>query len=356
MSLIARYQALLATGQLQADPHQQQAIEALEALRGELQRPRKRGGLWRRKPQAIPGLYLWGGVGRGKTWLMDQFFQALDLPEKRRLHFHHFMRDIHLGLERQAGKPDPLDKVAAELAREVRVLCLDEFAVIDIGDAMILAGLLRALFEQGITLVTTSNVPPEGLYASGIQRASFLPAIALLERHTRVRKLDGERDYRQAILSESPRYYAPIQADTEERMRAEFRRLAAGEVDGADELSLLGRVFSYRHKAEGLIWFDFEALCGPPRSQRDYLELAREHHTLFLSDVPNLGPAHDDMARRFIYLIDELYDRRVKLVMSAPLAPERLYSGERLAFEFQRTASRLREMQTDKYLAEKHLG
>ncbi len=356
MRLEAGYrQRLQGAGHL-PDAHQLQVLEALQRLDDRL--PLARPSRWRRWTGRAPapprGVYLWGGVGRGKTWLMDLFFEQAAEPLRQRWHFHRFMQRVH---ERLAGlrERDPLRRVAREMAREARLLCLDEFHVADIGDAMILAGLLQALFAEGVVLVTTANVPPRALYRDGIQRASFLPAIDLLERHLEVVELAGERDYRREILAGAPVYHCPADAAADAVMAREFERIAERPVR-ADALEVNGRSVPCRARAGGVVWFDFEALCGPPRSQHDYIELARGCHTVFLSDVPLLGASRDDRTRRFIFLIDEFYDRRVKLVMSAAARPERLYQGERLAFEFQRTVSRLLEMQSAEWLALAHRG
>ncbi len=361
MRVAERYRTGLDSGAIEPDPLQQPVIEALDALATAMQRPSARRSLWRRaRPVPVRGVYLWGGVGRGKTWLMDLFFYGLpddaSGPGKTRLHFHQFMQDVHEALRAVQGRSEPLQHVARSWAKRTRLLCLDEFAVTDIGDAMILAGLLRALFAEGVTLVTTSNVPPEDLYQDGIQRASFLPAIALLERHTRVLQLGGGRDYRRRILEDSAVYHQPLGRTTEEGLWREFERLATGEIERGGEVAVMGRAIPFRARAGGVVWFDFEALCGPPRSRSDYLEVARCHHTVFLSDIPILDGSRDDRSRRFIFSIDEFYDRRVKMVLSAAVGPERLYCGERLAFEFQRTASRLIEMQNATYLGQPHRG
>jgi cell division protein ZapE len=358
MDLQALYAARLAEEGLVADADQQRVLEGLQRVRDELAVARPGG--WRRwlgpKPRPLRGLYVWGGVGRGKTWLMDLFHDNLAGVDKARFHFHRFMQLVHERLGAIDGKANPLQIVAAGMAREWRLLCLDEFHVVDIGDAVILAGLLRSLFDQGIVLVTTSNVPPDDLYRDGIQRASFLPAIDLLNRCTEVVHLGGERDYRKMILEQARVYHTPLSAETDAVLQQEFRRLANTEPSGAGELLINGRPMPYRYRAEDMVWFDFEALCGPPRSKNDYIELARTHQTVFISDVPVMGAARDDRTRRFIFLVDEFYDRRVKLVLSAEAPANRLYVGERLAFEFQRTLSRLTEMQTPAFIGRPHLG
>lgn len=358
-ALERHYLAALESQGFFPDPHQRQVVAALERLGRTLERPR-RDGPWRRLfggvRSAPRGLYLWGGVGRGKTWLMDLFFEWVREPRKQRLHFHRLMQQVHGELTAIAGRKNPLETVARRMAGEWRLLCLDEFHVTDIGDAMILAGLLRALFAQGVVLVTTANVPPEGLYRDGIQRASFLPAIRLLEERLEVVAMGGDRDFRGEVLTGGRCYHWPLSGQAEEAMWAEFRRLAGTAMERDGELEVNGRAIPYRCRADGMAWFDFEALCGPPRSQRDYIELARRHHTVFISGVPQMGAARDDRTRRFIFLIDEFYDRKVKLVLGAAAPIERLYQGERLAFEFQRTMSRLREMQTGAYLGRPHRG
>ena len=360
MSLLDLYRENLRDGGLTEDPEQTLAAEQLELLRVALVAAgplpaktwlsRLRGG--RRLP--VRGLYLWGDVGRGKTWLLDLFFHSLPFPDKRRWHFHRFLRGVHDELARLKGTAEPMGRVAARLMDGARVLCLDEFVVIDIGDAVLLAQLLRALVEQGTTLVTTSNAEPDDLYKDGIQRASFLPAIALLKRHTTVVRLRGDIDFRLRYLEQVPVYLTPLGPVTGRRLAEEFNRLAPDTAEADGVVEVYGRPVRFRRRADDCVWFDFEALCGPPRSQNDYIELARCHHTIILSGVPVLDGSADDKARRFVHLVDEFYDRGVKLILSAAAPPERLYCGERLAFEFRRTASRLKEMQSRDYLARPH--
>jgi cell division protein ZapE len=360
VSLRALYQRRLEEAGLVPDAEQAAAADhlggVLEALAAAGPLP-SHGllGRWRghRRP-AVRGLYLWGGVGRGKTWLLDLFFHGLPFPDKRRWHYHRFMQGVHAELNRLKGAAEPMPRVAARLMDGARVLCLDEFAVNDIGDAMLLAQLLRALLAQGVTLVTTSNVEPDDLYKDGLQRASFLPAIDLLKRHNAVVRLRGENDYRLRYLEQVPVYLWPLGAAADARLGQEFRRLAPEPAEADGTIEVCGRPVPFRRRADDCVWFGFEALCGPPRSQADYIELARCHHTVLLSDVPVLDGSTDDKARRFVLLVDEFYDRSVKLIVSAAAPPDRLYCGERLAFEFQRTASRLVEMQSSEYLARPH--
>lgn len=295
------------------------------------------------------GLYLWGGVGRGKTFLMDWFFDTLPLAPKRRLHFHHFMRGIHDAMTHLPKQPDPLEVVADQWRREVRLLCLDELVVTDIADAMILHRLLRALFSRGLILVTTSNSHPQDLYRNGLQRALFLPAIDLIERHTRVFELDGGSDYRLRALRKGGVYFDPKSG--EGQLADCFARLTGGHAESAGQISLNGRAFPVRRLGTDVIWFDFDALCGTPRSVSDYIEIAREYHTLLLSGVPVLSPEREAPARRFVHLVDELYDQRVKLVLWAETPVERLYRGGIPQFPHERLLSRLIEMQSSDYLA-----
>jgi cell division protein ZapE len=305
---------------------------------------------------AIKGLYMWGGVGRGKTFLMDLFFECLPFPEKMRTHFHRFMHRVHRDLKRFAGQPDPLRLVAEGLAGEARVLCFDEFFVSDIGDAMILGELFAHLFEEGVTLVATSNIPPHALYENGLQRRRFLPAIELIERNTEVMNLDGGTDYRLRLLEQAETYHEPLDRRAEELLAERFATLAPdhANVESNVDLEIEGRPIRCRRTADDVAWFDFDALCNGPRSQNDYIELARIYHAVLVSDVPIFTTRIEDQARRFISLVDEFYDHNVKLIVSAAAPVETLYRGERLAFEFERTQSRLLEMRSHDYLSRTH--
>jgi len=312
-------------------------------------------GLLPRRRAPVRGLYLWGGVGRGKTFLADAFFAELPVAEKRREHFHRLMQDVHARLRRHRERPSPLEAVAADIAAKARILVVDEFIVGDVADAMILGTLLGALFRRGVTLVATSNLPPSGLYAGGLQRERFTPAIALIERHCRVVELDAGVDYRLRQLERATLWFGPSAGDGAARMDAEFERLAAGGGGRDVAVEIEGRKVQARRESEDAVWFAFRELCGGPRATADYIEVARCYGTVFLSGVPVLRAADDDAARRFVTLVDELYDRGVKLVVSAESdEPEGLYRGERLAFEFRRAASRLHEMQGRAYLAKPH--
>ena len=354
------------TGFAAYDPVQAEAARRLAALHvvllarppravasgpGLLGRIRSRIGGAAPEITPVKGLYLWGGVGRGKTYLMDWFAEALPLPGKRRLHFPHFMRAPPEGLAGLPRQPDPLELVAERLCQDLRVLCLDEFVVTDITDATLLHGLLRAFFRRGVTLVTTSNTPPDLLYLNGLQRPLFLPAIALLKEHTQVFELDGGEDYRLRTLREEGVYHHAGEGDAETHLEAAFRRLLGGHHEDPPLLHVNGRDIPARRLGPDLAWFDFEVLCGGPRATADYIEIAREFHTILLSGVPCLTLGQDAAARRFLHLVDELYDRRVKLILSAAVPLEELYSGQLHDFAHERLISRLVEMQSTAYLA-----
>ena len=358
-----RYAAAVAAGRLRPDSGQARAVEAFDALyRAFGARAGGRSPLryLRRRPRApaVRGLYLWGGVGRGKTLLMDEFFAALDGPPTRRTHFYRFMQSVHAALKRlrECRTADPLGVIAADWAAEVHVLGLDEFHVRDIADAMLLGRLMRGLFDHGVTLVATSNVPPARLYEGGLQRGRFLPAIAEIEARLTVLELAGTEDHRLRALERADVYHAPLGPKADAGLEACFGRLVP---DGAPEngpLMILGRTIPAMRLGEGVGWFRFDHLCGGPRGTQDYIEIARCFHTVLLSDVPVLGPGGRDRVRRFISLIDELYDRNVNLVVSAAARPSGLYPEGRDAFDFQRTRSRLEEMQTREYLHRAHVS
>ncbi len=309
---------------------------------------------FRRVPEHVPGLYLWGGVGRGKTYLMDLFYECLPFEAKLRLHFHRFMLRVHRDLRRHAGAANPLFRVADRMANEARVLCFDEFHVSDIGDAMILGELMGALFDRGVTLIATSNVEPRRLYENGLQRRRFLPAIERMEAHMKVLHLAGETDHRLRVLTDAHTYHWPASTASERLLSDCFAALAPQPPRDAEQLEINGRTVATRRRTDDVVWFDFAELCEGPRSQADYVELSREFHAVVVSGVPTFDGAREDAARRFIGLIDELYDRNVKVVLSAAADIADLYRGQRLRAEFERTASRLREMQSLEYLALSH--
>ena len=356
-----RYADGVARGDWQHDPAQQPALRALDRIHAALAAPVPVRGVLQRLfgdgPQPSPqGLYLWGGVGRGKTFLIDLFFAGLPIQEKRRTHFHRFMRDVHERLRAHAGERDPLAAIAREWRQSLRVLVLDEFFVSDIGDAMLLGRLLDRLFTEGVVLVTSSNAAPPDLYKDGLQRARFLPAIALVEQHCEVVELVSDIDYRLRALTRSPVYRAPLDAGSDAWLQQRWRELGGDDSHVDAGIVIDGRRIPVRARCKGLCWFDFDALCEGPRGTADYIEVAREFHTVLLGGIPRLDGSRDDAARRFVHLVDELYDRHVNLVCTADAAPMALYAGERLVAAFERTASRLVEMQSTDYLAHEHAG
>ena len=338
-----------------ADPAQLRAIDSLERCENEWADYKARRGnalakLITRPP--IPrGVYMYGGVGRGKSFLMDCFYNAVPLTRKTRLHFHEFMREIHRELTEMAGTSDPLQHLGESMARRFRLICLDEFHVADITDAMILHRLLDSLFANRVSIVTTSNFPPDGLYPNGLHRERILPAIELLKDKLEVVNVDGPTDYRQSTLQAVELYHTPLGAGADAAMNEAFERLAESK-DESPLLKIEHREIRARRRAGGVVWFDFRELCGGPRSQNDYLELATQFHTMLLSGVPQMSPRLASEARRFTWLIDVLYDRRVKLIMSAAVEPDALYTEGPLVHEFPRTVSRLREMRSAEFLAE----
>jgi cell division protein ZapE len=368
-SVAARLSAEIASHRLTFDAAQREAAARLDALRGELRaRPpsfiqKLRARLtWLPEIAQAPvrGLYLWGGVGRGKTLLMDLFFASLQdsaggpAIRGERCHFYHFMRDVHAELSSIKQQAEPLETVAQHWADRTQVICLDEFFVTDIGDAMILSSLFEGLFRRGVTLVTTSNVRPQDLYKEGLQRQRFLPAIELIRKNVDVLHLDGGLDYRLRQLEQAPTYLDSRRADSAAALQQRFAMLAAGMDTGPTSLSLLGRTLRAVNSGPGIAWFEFSELCDGPRSQLDYIELARLYQTLVIANVPTFDPFTENAARRFIMLIDELYDRGVKIIVTAAAPPTELYRGERLQMEFERAASRLIEMQTQDYLSGQH--
>jgi cell division protein ZapE len=301
------------------------------------------------KRNMVMGRYLWGGVGRGKTWSMDLFFNSLPLDAKLRQHYQHFMQMIHGQLTELKGNPDPLKIVANRLAAQYRIICLDEFHVNDITDAMLLHGLLTSLFEQGLVLVATSNLHPDDLYRNGLQRERFIPAIELIKQHMELIEFSGTNDYRQRQLQQADSYYLLSDDEDLQRFRALFYSTAGGKGQERTTLNINRRHIKVRAMTDEVAWFEFYELCGTARSARDYIALANRFHTVFIEGLPVMGDAHDDQARRFVHLVDEFYDRNIRLVLCAEAQPEALYSGRRLNFEFGRTVSRLQEMRSREY-------
>jgi len=363
LSPIQRYERDLQKDGFMEDPAHRMAVDKLQSLydaliEDEKQRAKKTyrffGKFKKKNIEPVKGLYFWGGVGRGKTYLMDNFYESLPFDRKMRIHFHRFMQRVHAELTTLNDTPDPLLVVADRLADETRIICFDEFFVSDIGDAMILAGLMEALFARGVSLVCTSNIVPDGLYKDGLQRARFLPAIALVNKHTEVVNVDGGTDYRLRTLQQAELFHHPLDAQADINLEKYFSQLAVEAGEHGLLLTINGRPLNALRHADDVVWFDFKELCDGPRSQNDYIELAREFHAVILSDVPTMGSENDDQARRFINLIDEFYDRNVKLIISAAAPIHALYEGGRLNFEFERTESRLLEMQSEEYLASEH--
>lgn len=346
-----RYAATLKANDFKEDAAQAQAIDALQGIYDAILN-RKGSRVRRSKP--IDGLYMWGGVGRGKTFLMDMFYESLPVSKKQRIHFHRFMQGVHADLAKLKDKTNPLDTVADNIHAKYRTICFDEFFVSDIADAMILGTLFEALFKRGITLVATSNIPPDQLYKNGLQRARFMPAIEQLKQHTTTLNVDGGNDYRLRALEQASIYYTPHTPDVQAQLKKTFEQLSGHEGE-AKTIEINSRAIPCLREADGVAWFDFDALCDGPRSQNDYIEIAREYHSVVLSNVPALDGFKENQARRFINLVDEFYDRHVKLVISAAKPINELYSGKRVVFEFDRTMSRLLEMQSHDYLGLAHL-
>ncbi len=365
MTPLARYRRECQRADFSSDPEQETAIAALDRVHRELAAARRAEQHWwvrlircfvSAPRQPVKGLYLCGGVGRGKTMLVDLFYECVPVGGKRRIHFHSFMREVHHELKSLRGIADPLQVVAERWARDLRVLCLDEFHVVDITDAMLLAQLLSALFARGVTLITTSNELPDDLYRGGLQRERFLPAIALLKAQLEVIVFFGTTDYRLRTLTQAATYYAPADTVAEQSLRHQFLALTHASNITAATLTIEGREVSVKAAVDGVAWFEFATLCDSPRSTADYIEIACCFHTVLVSNVPAFNDDANDAARRFINLVDEFYDRGVNLLVTAVAAPEQLYRGQRLAQQFRRTTSRLSEMQSAEYLAKPHLS
>jgi cell division protein ZapE len=348
------YEQTLAERGYQADPAQLRAVAALARCENEwtVYKSRRRNAITKLliRPPIPRGVYMHGGVGRGKSFLMDCFFRAVPLKRKTRLHFHEFMREVHRELHELKGTADPLDELGRRIARRYRLICFDEFHVADVTDAMILHRLLQAMFANRVSIVTTSNFHPDALYPNGLHRDRILPAIELLKANLEVINVDAGTDYRQLTLQQVSTYLTPLGEATEAEMEASFERLAEARDEEA-VMQIEHRSVRAVRRAGGVVWFDFRTLCGGPRSQNDYLELASRFHTVLLSNVPHMPARMASEARRFTWLVDVLYDRHVKLILSAEVPPAELYTEGPLAHEFPRTVSRLHEMQSAEYLA-----
>lgn len=354
MSVRAAYLAELAVRGYASDPAQLRAVDELERCANEWAGfKEQRSNAFKKlinRPAIPRGVYMHGGVGRGKSFLMECFYSAVPLKRKTRLHFHEFMREVHRELHELQGTVNPLDELGKRIAKRYRLLCFDEFHVADITDAMILHRLLAALFDNGVGFVTTSNFKPDDLYPNGLHRSRILPAIALLNANLAVVNVDNGTDYRRRTLEQLRLYHTPLGEAADAEMSEAFNRLAESP-DENPVLHIEAREIWARRLAGGVVWFDFKSLCGGPRSQNDYLEIATQFHTVLLSNVPHMPVRMASEARRFTWLVDVLYDRRVKLIMSAEVAPEALYTDGPLVHEFPRTVSRLNEMQSAEFLA-----
>ncbi|GIU41227.1 cell division protein ZapE [Shewanella sairae] len=359
------YQQDLTRDDFSHDAAQEQAVKQLQRVYDELlalnSQPAKSGGLFslfskKHKP-TLQGLYLWGGVGRGKTYLMDTFFDAVPGDKKLRAHFHRFMHQLHIDLAELQGQRDPLIIIAKKMAAQYQVICFDEFFVSDITDAMLLGTLFESLFAEGVALVATSNIIPDELYRNGLQRARFLPAIAAINKHCEILNVDSGVDYRLRTLEQAEIFHSPLDAKAEQNLQEYFQKLAPESEVSTDGIAVDGRSIAIRQQAQGVLLIDFRALCDGPRSQRDYMEVARLYHTVLLSNVEQMGDhlTGDDIARRFLAMVDEFYERNVKLIISSAVPLEGIYTQGLLSFEFRRCRSRLTEMQSHDYLALEHI-
>ncbi len=349
--LLQAYHSTCQAKGFRPDADQEVAVQHLQRVTAALAvQMAKKQHAWfkRRKRQPVMGLYMWGGVGRGKTFLMDLFFAQLPFPQKLRIHFNRFMQKIHQELKALEGHAEPLLLIAKRWAKQYHIICFDEFLVIDIADAMVLGVLFQYLFAEGVSLVATSNVQPDRLYEDGLQRDRFLPAIAVINQHVEVLNVDSGVDHRQRPLTLELRYYTPLKGE-HDFMQTHFDLLAAQQTCSEAVLQIAGRAIAVVKRAQSVVWFEFAELCQAPRGQADYIALAEAFDTVLVSHVPQLHAAMDDYARRFISLVDEFYDSQVVLVLSATVPIEDLYVGEQLAFEFRRTRSRLQEMQSQEY-------
>lgn len=366
MRPLEKYQSYLDAGDFFADDAQRKIAQQLDQLYGEIISSPQEGNkktffgrlsnrFSKQEQNKVEGLYLWGGVGRGKTWLVDLFYDELPIEEKQRIHFHRFMRMVHAELATLSKEIDPLTIVADRLAKQFRVLCFDEFFVSDITDAMLLGRLMSELFERGIILVATSNIEPDGLYKDGLQRQRFLPAIREIKANCRVMTLDSDTDYRLRELEQADIYHFPLDDEAETILSDLFNHMATSEVIEDEPLDIENRLINTRWQTDGIVWFDFQHLCDVPRAPADYIEIAKYFHTVFIGNVHQMDDFKNDYAMRFINLVDEMYDRNVKLVVTAESEPERLYTGKKLAFQFERTVSRLQEMRSHEYLERPHL-
>ncbi|SFV06989.1 cell division protein ZapE [Pseudoduganella namucuonensis] len=353
------YQHALTQRDFKADAAQRRAVDRLQLCYDQwVEYKGQRSNSFKRfinRPDVPKGVYMWGGVGRGKSFLMDSFYSVVPLVRKTRVHFHEFMRDIHRQLDELKGVANPLQEVARRVARKYRLICFDEFHISDVADAMIMYNLLSALFDNGVSFIMTSNYDPELLYPDGLHRDRILPTIALLKAKMDVMNVDAGVDYRGRALEQVDSYYTPLGAATDESLRQAYARIAE-TADEDPRVMIESREIRALRRAGSIIWFDFHTLCGGPRSQNDYLEIASRFHTVILSGIPMMSAAMSSEARRFTWLIDVFYDQKVKLLMSAEVEPEELYTTGMLANEFHRTVSRIVEMQSRDYMDKEQRG
>ncbi|ELA08650.1 AFG1 family ATPase [Moraxella macacae 0408225] len=356
-SPLQRYEQALQSGSFSEDNQQRQAMTYLDNVYHQIikNRTAQKGFFgFLKSYQAPKGLYMWGGVGRGKTWMMDMFFDSLPNERKMRQHFHHFMKRVHHELNQLKGKADPLQQVAKIIYDEADVICFDEFFVSNVSDAMILGDLFTMLFNKGITLVATSNIAPDGLYKNGIHRDRFLPAIEEVKKNTTVMNIDTGVDYRLRVLQQAQLYVSPLTVDNADWLQERFLALSQNQKISYDPIVINGREIAIKAATKTVLYCEFRALCMQPRSASDFIEIANNFSTVLVDNVPALNDVISDPTRRLIYLVDEFYDRRVKLLMRAEQSILDLYQGEKLAFEIERTRSRLLEMQSQDYLAQAH--
>ncbi len=359
-----KYNNDLLNEEFSADPAQKAAVMQLQVLFGKIiKHAQKENVLISRiksllrinNKHQISGLYFWGGVGRGKTYLVDCFYDCLPFKNKLRIHFHRFMQNVHKELRQLGNIENPLLVVADKIANQTHILCLDEFHVADITDAMLLGGLLEALFDRGVVLVTTSNEEPDQLYRDGLQRERFIPAIDLIKQHTQVVNVDSGMDYRLQFLDHAEIYHTPIDENAIIMLMINYSHISPNKGTFGEELEIEGRTINTVCLGDGVVWFEFKALCDGPRGVADYIEIARQYQTVLLANIPVMDDHDNDVAKRFIILVDEFYDRNVKLIITAASVPDGLYTGSRLTEVFKRTISRLEEMRTHDYLAKQHI-